>query len=334
MPVYNAEKYLRKAVESILEQTFTDFEFLIIDDGSTDRSIDIIKSYKDSRIRLVRNEKNLGISKTLNKGIELAASDIIARMDADDISLPHRLRIQYEYIDNHPDCSLVSSHAEIISESGKSIGKYQPDSNQFYYNLVFHCWIYHPSVMYRREAIRNAGMYPLTLAEDYRLWSELIKKNKFYNLPHILIRYRITSDSVSNSAFAEEYRDAEKQQIIENLQYFMGEDYMIPDAWLECYRNNYDPICNPPKVGEMVKLIRELDAITPHILAKENVNRDPSAIILAAERKKEHLIDSLLKRVPTIYKVQLLARTGNIGRLAKYLTTWPFRKFNISSINS
>jgi len=333
MPVYNAEKYLREAIESILDQSFQDYEFLIIDDGSTDSSINIINSYHDSRIKLVKNEKNLGISKTLNKGIELSASDIIARMDADDISLPNRLWLQYEYLESHPDCSLVSSHAEIISDTGRSIGKYQPDSNQFYYNLVFHCWIYHPSVMYRREAIRDAGMYPLTLAEDYRLWSELIKKYPFYNIPRFLIRYRITSESVSNSAFAEEYRDAEKKQIIENLQYFMGKDYTIPDAWLECYRNNYDPLCNPPKVGEMVKSIRELDVITLYILAKENINRDPAAIKLAAEQKKERIFESLLKRVSTVYKVQLLARTGNVGRLRKLLMTWTFgkiKKFSFS----
>lgn len=326
MPVYNAEKYLTEAINSILGQTLTDFEFLIIDDGSSDSSIEIIKSYQDNRIRLVINENNLGISKTLNRGIELAGSDIIARMDADDISLPDRLYIQYSYLTRHSRCSLVSSHVEIISETGESLGKYQPDSSLFYYNLAFHCWIYHPSVMYRRPAVRDAGMYPLTLSEDYRLWSELIKEHHFYNIPNILIRYRITSESVSNSTFAEEYRDAEKKQIIKNLQYFVGEDYTIPDAWLECYRNNFDPLCKPPRVREMVRCIRELDIISQHILAKENINRDPEAIKKAAGQKKEHILESLLKRLPAVYRIKLLIRTGNFKRLVRFLGKGTIRR--------
>src|SRR5688572_25142970 len=104
MPVYNAEKYLKEAIDSILQQTLTDFEFLIIDDGSTDASVRIIRSYADSRIRLVQNETNAGITVTLNKGIELAKAPLIARMDADDISYPMRLQRQYDFFLAHPYC--------------------------------------------------------------------------------------------------------------------------------------------------------------------------------------------------------------------------------------
>jgi len=98
MPVYNAERFLSEAMDSILNQTLINFEFLIIDDGSHDSSLKIIRSYDDPRIRLVQNEKNLGISATLNKGINLASADLIARMDADDISYPERLQKQYDYL--------------------------------------------------------------------------------------------------------------------------------------------------------------------------------------------------------------------------------------------
>src|SRR3712207_1463638 len=108
MPVFNAEKYIRKSIESILNQTFKSFEFLIIDDGSRDNSAGIVRSYADSRIRFIQNDKNLGITATLNKGIELASCELIARMDADDFSYPQRLERQYAYFQKHPDCALVS----------------------------------------------------------------------------------------------------------------------------------------------------------------------------------------------------------------------------------
>ena len=103
MPVYNAERYITESVDSILHQTLTDFEFLIIDDGSTDSTADIVRAYGDSRIRLIKNNVNLGISETLNKGIAIAQCELIARMDADDISLPHRLQTQFDYMIDHPE---------------------------------------------------------------------------------------------------------------------------------------------------------------------------------------------------------------------------------------
>lgn len=117
MPVYNGEKYLREAIDSILEQTLTDFEFLIIDDGSKDNSVQIINSYNDPRIRLVKNETNLGISKTLNRGIEMASAEFIARMDADDISYPARLQKQYDYLIKHPRVLTVLDYPSLV-ESG------------------------------------------------------------------------------------------------------------------------------------------------------------------------------------------------------------------------
>jgi len=326
MPTYNAEKYLREAIESILQQTFTDFEFLIIDDGSTDNSIDIIRSYKDTRIRLVKNGQNIGISRTLNRGIELAASDIIARMDADDISLPDRLKKQYKYLQKHPKCSLVSSNVELISETGESLDRFQPEHDLFYYNLTFLCWIYHPTVMYKRPAIKDLGFYPLTPSEDYRLWSKLIRKYLFYNIQDICLKYRISNQSVSNFLFVEKHRAAAKIQIKENLRYFVGEDYTIPDDWLEAYRNNFEPIIQKANIREMSACIRELDFITPHILAKENINHDPVAIKKAARQKKAHILKSFLKDLPTVYKIQLLYRTGEYIRLVKFTTSWCFKK--------
>ncbi len=137
MPVFNAEKYLREAIESILNQTLIEFEFLIIDDGSSDNSISIIRSYSDSRIRFIQNEHNLGISKTLNRGIELASAELIARMDADDISYPQRLQKQYDYINNNEDCALLSTWTRMITEDKQHVRTEKYKSCFYYYNTEF-----------------------------------------------------------------------------------------------------------------------------------------------------------------------------------------------------
>ena len=116
MPAYNAENYIREAIDSILAQTFRDFEFLIIDDGSTDHTVEIIRSYSDSRIRLYQNERNMGVAATLNRGLDLARGEYIARMDADDISLPERFAKQAAYMDAHPDVAVCGSNIILFSE--------------------------------------------------------------------------------------------------------------------------------------------------------------------------------------------------------------------------
>ena len=119
MPVYNGEKYLKESIESILKQTFRDFEFLIINDTSTDESEKIIRSFKDSRIKLIKNEKNIGLTKSLNKGLDLAKGEYMARMDADDISLPKRLEIQVAFMDKNPKIGVIGAWAKVIGESNK-----------------------------------------------------------------------------------------------------------------------------------------------------------------------------------------------------------------------
>ena len=124
MPVYNGEKYLKEAIESILNQTFKDFEFLIINDGSTDNSVKIIQSFNDLRIRLIHNESNIGLIKTLNKGLKLSNGKYIARMDCDDVSLPKRLSVQINFMEKHPEIGVCGSWVKIIGLEQKFINKY------------------------------------------------------------------------------------------------------------------------------------------------------------------------------------------------------------------
>ncbi|MFH0846036.1 MAG: glycosyltransferase family 2 protein [Patescibacteria group bacterium] len=196
MPVYNSEKYLKKSIESILNQTFTDFEFLIINDGSTDNSEKIIKSYNDSRIKLISNEVNLGVIKSLNKGLDQARGEYIARMDADDISFPKRLEIQIKFMKKNPHIGIAGSWAKIII-GNKKINKYsKPISHpeKIKIALLFRCIIIHPSIITRKNILEKYNLrYNINYehAEDYGLWSNAVKYFPITNIKKALIQYRI-----------------------------------------------------------------------------------------------------------------------------------------------
>jgi len=191
MPVFNAEKYLREAIESILNQSYTDFEFLIINDGSTDETENIILSYNDSRIIYVKNEHNLQIIKTLNKGIKLAKGEYIARMDADDISLPKRLKIQYNFMEAHKNIDICGTWIKTFGVT-RQIWKYPINHEEIKANLLLNSALAHPSVIIRK-AVFDKFIYKdeFNYAEDYALWVEAINIYKFHNIPKILLKYRL-----------------------------------------------------------------------------------------------------------------------------------------------
>jgi glycosyltransferase involved in cell wall biosynthesis len=198
MPVYNGERYLKEAIESILDQTFTDFEFLIINDGSTDRSVGIIESYADSRIRLVDNGENLGLIKTLNKGIDLTRGEYIARMDADDISLPKRLEKQVGFMDSHPKVGICGTWARIIDERGLIKGLRKVPAGRTALTL---CWRPSPfihSSCIMRSTLLQKNKYSLEYphAEDYALWLTLSRTTGFHNLDEYLLLYRIHGTNI------------------------------------------------------------------------------------------------------------------------------------------
>jgi len=222
MPVYNGEKYLREAIESILNQTFTDFEFLIINDGSTDKSEEIIRSYNDSRIRLVNNESNIGLTKSLNKGLDLAKSEYIARMDADDISLSKRLEIQINFMKKHPEIGIAGTWAKIIGKN--KIIKCPINSEKIRVVFLFKCSLIHPSVIIRKENLKKCFLKydeKLKQAQDYDLWSRTIKYFLITNIKKILIQYRIHNFNVSKTQSITQNKTATQtriRQIQENLK--------------------------------------------------------------------------------------------------------------------
>ena len=209
MAVYNGEKYLREAIESILTQSYTDFEFLIINDGSSDRTEEIIVSYNDERIRYIKNDKNLKLIASLNKGLDLAKGEYIARMDADDISLPNRLEKQVKFMENNPEVGLLGTCVRTIGLEDNFDIKYMEGHDQIRLKLLFDNYITHPTVMLRSEILKKNNLkYPdLLHTEDYALWVLLSNYAKIEILPEILLHYRCHGNNIS-----ELHKDFQKKQ--------------------------------------------------------------------------------------------------------------------------
>lgn len=199
MPVYNGEKYLSEAIKSILNQTESGFEFIIIDDGSTDNTKEIIDSISDSRIKYIKANHG-GIVNALNLGIEVSSGVYIARMDADDISLQNRLKTQTEYLDQHADVAICGTWADIIDEKGKITGEMIfPPEVIHVRDLFLHNPFIHSSIMIRREVLISAGLYKKNFrhVEDYELWSRVLPRYKGVNIPVKLLQYRKHSNQVT-----------------------------------------------------------------------------------------------------------------------------------------
>lgn len=199
MPVHNGEHYLKEAVESILAQTFADFEFLIIDDGSTDRSRQIVESFSDPRIVLVANAENRGTVHVLNQGIALARGRYIARMDADDISLPERLERQVRFMNEHPDIGVSGTGMRLI-KNGKlrNIRTHAASDQELKIQLLFSPCFFHPTVIIRAE-LAKAHPYPdnLVYTQDYNYWTKLAPLTSFANLGEVLLHFREHEGQIS-----------------------------------------------------------------------------------------------------------------------------------------
>jgi glycosyltransferase involved in cell wall biosynthesis len=203
MPVYNAKRYLEEAIESILGQTFKDFEFLIIDDGSTDRSLAILKRYaaQDARIRLW-SRPNAGYVVRLNEMLHQARGDLIARMDADDVALPERFARQVEFLRSHPEVDVVGGSQELIDSRGYLLTVWRALQA---HDEIEECAltgagsISHPTVMMRRKAVLAVGGYRVEMspAEDFDLWLRMGERSRLANLPDVIMRYRVHEASVS-----------------------------------------------------------------------------------------------------------------------------------------
>lgn len=204
MPAYNAARYIDKAVASVLSQTYQHFELLIMDDGSTDETRDILARYQDGRIRVVRR-KNRGLGCTLREGIQLSNGRYIARMDADDESVPDRLALQRQFLQANENCGVVHSCADFIDENGAVVGRnvgVRADSISTKWQLIWKNALIHPTVMIRTDVLtRHDINYDAELksSEDFDLWNQLALVTDIEIMPQSLLRYRTHKDSFTET---------------------------------------------------------------------------------------------------------------------------------------
>lgn len=205
MSVYNGEAHLREAIDSILNQSFTDFEFIIVDDCSTDASLEIIRSFEDIRIKIINNEKNIGLTKSLNIALKQAGGKYIARQDSDDISLQHRLKKQLDYLEKHPGVVLLGTSIFAIDSNGriseKRIAAPNPGKTLFEGNKFVH-----GSVMFKKDLLKEVGYYNelFKYSQDYELWLRIAEHYDARNLTEPLYKLRVHSGSIGASKIGEQ----------------------------------------------------------------------------------------------------------------------------------
>lgn len=221
MPAYNSQQYIAAAIESILGQTFTDFEFIIINDGSTDDTPKIIRKYAraDKRIRFIDNKKNRGLIAVLNQGLDLCTGQYIARMDGDDISMPTRFATQIEYMDANPDVGILGTWIDTFPKPSDS-GYHK--ENVGYMDILRGWTVNHPTVMMRTDVLRQNKLYyrpECPYAEDYDMWARAIRYTKIRNIPVALLKYRIHGANISSvkHSVAKESIERTRQEMLDFL---------------------------------------------------------------------------------------------------------------------
>lgn len=204
MPVYNADSYLKVAIESVLNQSFEDFELLVIDDGSTDESMEVLHGFRDERIRVEHQAENRGLIETLNRGIGMARGSLLARMDADDISHPERFAMQVDYLSSNPGVAGVSCAFDVVDDRGQPLpddyGCARPvEPLALRWGLNFGCYFLHPGAILRTKVMLASGGFDPRYqhAEDYELWLRLSEQHCLANIPQILLSHRLHGANVS-----------------------------------------------------------------------------------------------------------------------------------------
>ena len=207
MPAYNAGKYIGESIQSVIDQTYADWELLIVNDGSTDNTVEVVEGYDDPRIRLLNNPENLRLIKTLNRGLEEARGELIARLDADDLATPLRLELQVAALEAHPKLVLVGGRSNVIDSRGARLhrgeDRFLPSSpDAIRLASMFFNPFRHSAVTFRRDAILEQGGYPATMqnVEDFALWSRLIDKYDTMNLDDVVCDYRQHEESIMSQA--------------------------------------------------------------------------------------------------------------------------------------
>jgi glycosyltransferase involved in cell wall biosynthesis len=259
MSVYNSAAHLCEAIDSILNQTYQNFEFIIINDGSTDESLNMIQSYQDKRIRLIDNSENKGLIYSLNKGFEMAMGKYIARMDADDISLPERLEKQVAFMEAQKQIGVCTcDYTQFSARSSKTYLAWEKH-DEMLAQLLFNSCLVHPSLLIRKESLNALNTYfdsNFLHAEDYELWTRLILKCKFSKVPEVLFEYRLHENQVSQKHKTVQMESANKVRAA--LLSRLGFTYQANDFDILCKLGNSQIIESHLELNQLLNLMRKL----------------------------------------------------------------------------
>lgn len=293
MAVYNGEKYISEAIQSILNQTLSDFEFIIVNDGSKDRTEEIIRSYRDERIKIINNEKNLGLIGSLNKGLEIASGKYIARLDHDDIALPERFAIQYRFMEDHPNIDVVGSWTECIDNDGKYIKTSRNPTKPIAikYEFIFNNVMLHSSIFFRTEKVRSYGGYSNEYihSEDFEMYTRPQKELVCANVPKVLFKLRIHCSSITGSEKTQPTVYANAINIV----------YRNITKYIELTRNDFNDIVKimivkkPDKETSLKNLLKALfilKNITVSFVNKNNLNNEDKMVIFKHYRGRRRMM--------------------------------------------
>ena len=235
MSVWNGERFVAEAVESVLAQTFGDFEFLIVDDASTDSTPAILAAYRDARVRILRNDENLGLTKSLNRGLREARGEYVARLDADDVCLPRRLELQSSFLNANPNVAVVGGQAHFIGENGRRrLGDRTPRSARAAkFALMFSSPLIHSAAMFRRSVVvdeLHGYDEEFVTSQDVDLWSRISARHELRNLDAYVLRHRVHRGSISATRYT--YRNVSRvQYVLHRAVMASTGDPALADAW-------------------------------------------------------------------------------------------------------
>ena len=311
MSVFNGDRYLQQAIDSILNQSYTNFEFVIVDDGSSQATKEILAAQKDQRILMITNPSNIGLTKSLNLGLAKCRGEYIARMDSDDISHFHRLEKQVTFLDQNPEIAVIGTQIRVVDHAG-NILNYSHISRgttplSCRWQHLFDSPVAHPSAMFRREIVFNKlGGYDETFAtsQDYELWSRVIKSHEIANLEEVLLDFRSHSGSVSKQ-YSRENVIKVASLFQNNLTATIGSN----DA-LSTFGFNWVSVTNPysmPTLPDYNEVIKQLLLIRKIFRKKYQVDRNK----VARQEIKTHIVEKF-------YLIGLAA--SDIDRLATFLS--------------
>lgn len=294
MPTYNDANYLPEAIESILKQTYQDFEFIIINDRSTDNTAEILTGYQqqDERIIVLNNSKNLGVARSLNRGIKIARGEYIARMDSDDVSLPQRFERQIVYLEAHPEIGVLGTQLVFIDESGELAPEYkwQPptSSSLTIWHMLYSTTLCHPSLMMRLSCLDTVDGYDADYAnEDAHLFMNLAFVTKLTNLDEVLIEYRIQlQHQKQKTSDWEQHTQRVSHEYVEKIL-----NHTVELKWIEILFNfikysNFKPQTTLLEVFQLASLLKEIfDKMKYHKLLDENGAKEVEQILISQSQR-------------------------------------------------